>query len=160
MKKISVILIALILSVNLVGCGEKETTEPDGVEITNGEEAVEVEEPEAETEIEIETEEEPVVEDSETVSQKNAVRAAKNYIDMLGFSRKGLIEQLEFDGYSNEDATYAADNITVDWKEEAVESAENYLKAMAFSRSGLIEQLEFDGYTTEEATYAADQMGL
>lgn len=154
MKKILVVLLALILSVNLVGCGEKETTEPDAVEITNGEEAVEVEEPEAETE------KEPVVEDSETVSQKNAVRAAENYIDMLGFSRKGLIEQLEFDGYSNEDATYAVDIITVDWKEEAVESAENYLKAMAFSRSGLIEQLEFDGYTTEEATYAADQIGL
>lgn len=34
-------------------------------------------------------------------------------------SRKGLIEQLEFEGYTTEDATFAVDYLNVDWKEQA-----------------------------------------
>src|SRR5699024_9653926 len=48
---------------------------------------------------------------SETVSQQNAVGAAKNYIEYTAFSKTGLIEQLEFEGFSNEDATYAVNEI-------------------------------------------------
>jgi uncharacterized protein YdeI (BOF family) len=97
---------------------------------------------------------------SETAGQKNAVRAAENYLDTAPFSKKGLIKQLEFEEYSTEDATYAVNAITVDWKEQAAKSAENYLDISAFSRSGLIKQLEFEGYTTEEATFGVDQAGL
>jgi hypothetical protein len=106
---------------------------------------------------------EPVVEKTttkETTSQKNAVRSAKQYLDVAGFSRKGLIKQLEFEGYSESDAAYGADNVKADWKVQAVRSAKNYLDISGFSRVGLIHQLEFDGYTNSEAKYAADQVGL
>lgn len=51
----------------------------------------------------------------ETTSQKNAVKKAKSYLKYDAFSRKGLIEQLEFEGFSNEDATYGVDSCDVDW---------------------------------------------
>ena len=71
-----------------------------------------------------------------------------------------MVEQLEFEGFSNEEATYAVNQLNVDWKEQAVKKAEDYLDLTAFSRKGLIEQLEFEGFTTEEATYAVDEIGL
>jgi len=42
----------------------------------------------------------------ETTSQKNAVRKAKDYLDLTSFSRKGLIEQLEYDGFTQAQAVY------------------------------------------------------
>ena len=97
--------------------------------------------------------------DSITVSQKNALRSAKNYLDFTPFSYSGLIKQLEFEEYSTEDATYAADNCGADWTEQADKAAKRYLESMAFSYTGLIKQLEFEGYTTEQATHGADVCG-
>ena len=77
----------------------------------------------------------------------------------MGFSKSGLIKQLEFDGYSSEDATYAADNCNANWNEQAAKSAKNYLDTMPFSKSELIHQLEFDGYSKEEAEYGAQSAG-
>lgn len=99
-------------------------------------------------------------EPQETLSQKNAVRKAEEYLDFMAFSKKGLIKQLEFEGFSNEDATYAVNKLNVDWKEQAVKKAEEYLDFTSFSRKGLIEQLEYEGFTREEATYAVDKIGL
>lgn len=94
-----------------------------------------------------------------TTGKKNALRSAQSYLDVMPFSHSGLIEQLEYDGYTKEEATYAADNCGADWNEQAAESAKNYLDIMAFSRNGLIEQLEYDGYTHEQAVYGAEQNG-
>ncbi len=95
-----------------------------------------------------------------TVSQKNAVRKAKEYLAVMAFSRDGLIKQLEFEGFSNEDATYGVDNVSVDWNEQAVKKAKEYLDTMAFSRDSLIKQLEFEGFTYEQAVYGVEQNGL
>jgi hypothetical protein len=72
------------------------------------------------------------------------------------FSHDGLIGQLEFEGYSTEDATYGADNCGADWNEQAVKKAGQYLSHTSMSRSGLIGQLEFEGFTHEQAAYGAD----
>jgi hypothetical protein len=72
----------------------------------------------------------------------------------------GLIEQLKYEGFSKKDATYAADAVGANWKQEAVESAEGYLDLSGFSRSGLIEQLEYEGFTPAQARYAANKVGL
>ena len=95
-----------------------------------------------------------------SVSQANAKRGAETYLDSMGFSRKGLIKQLEFEGYSKEDATYGVDSLNADWKEQAVRVGKQYLDSMAFSRKSLITQLEFDGFSKEEAEYGATQNGL
>ena len=96
----------------------------------------------------------------ETVAQENARRSAATYLDTSPFSRKGLIEQLEFEGYSVKDATYGVDAQKVDWKKQAAASAENYLDTSAFSRSGLIDQLMFEGYTRPQAEYGVNKVGL
>ena len=101
----------------------------------------------------------PVVK-KETLSQKNAVKAAENYIKIMPFSREGLIKQLKYEGYSTSDATYAVDKLKIDYNKQALKAAETYLDMMAFSRSGLIKQLKYEGYTTKQATYAVDKIGL
>lgn len=94
-----------------------------------------------------------------TTGQKNVLKSAKNYLSFMAFSRDGLISQLEFEGYENADAVYAADNCGADWNEQAVLKAKNYLDTMAFSYSGMVEQLEFEKFTHEQAEYGADNCG-
>lgn len=95
-----------------------------------------------------------------TVAQQNALRSAEDYLDFTAFSRSGLITQLEFEGFSTEDATWAVDRVTVDWNEQAAQSAKDYLDFTSFSRSGLIDQLIFEGFTPEQAEYGVSQTGL
>jgi|GEM_PF-689938 len=94
-----------------------------------------------------------------TTGEANALSSAKSYLDFMAFSKEGLIDQLEYEGYSTEEATYAVENCGADWNEQAVKAAENYLDFMAFSESGLQEQLEYDGFTTEEAQYGVENCG-
>lgn len=94
-----------------------------------------------------------------TAGQSNVLASAKLYLETMPFSYTGLIDQLVYEGYSTEDATYAADNCGADWNEQAAKSAKNYLDIMPFSRDGLIEQLEFEGYTHEQAVYGVEQNG-
>jgi len=100
-----------------------------------------------------------------TGPQKNAVRSAKQYLSMQGFSRDGLIHQLSSDagdGYSIADATEAVDSLNIDWNQQAVKSAKQYLSIMGFSCKGLIKQLSSsagDRYTMSQATYGARQAG-
>lgn len=93
---------------------------------------------------------------AETKEEGDALRSAKSYLSFMAFSRKGLIEQLEFEGYSNASAVYAADHCEADWFEQAAKSAASYLSFMSFSTDGLISQLEFEGFTHEEAVYGVN----
>lgn len=95
----------------------------------------------------------------ETLGETNAVKKAKDYIRVMAFSRDGLIKQLEFEGYSNAEATYGVDRCGADWNEQAAKKAKDYLNVMAFSRDGLISQLEFEGFTYEQAVYGVTQNG-
>lgn len=108
----------------------------------------------------------PEVNSNFTVPQQNAVRSAKQYLSMQGFSRKGLIQQLSSDagdGYSVADATVAVDSLNVDWNQEAERSAAQYLKMQGFSCKGLVQQLSSsagDGYTISQARHGAKQAGV
>lgn len=144
--------------------------------VSDSEEEQEVVEPKTEQIVNVEDEEQVVVEDKEetpvieeqkevekepelTLAQKNALRTAESYLSFTSFSRQGLINQLEFEGYSTEDAMYAVDNITVDWNEQCAKKAESYLDFMAFSRDGLYGQLEFEGFTAEQIEYGLQSVG-
>lgn len=94
-----------------------------------------------------------------TLGQKNAIGSAKTYLTYSSFSRSGLIGQLEFEGFSTEDATFAVDFLDVDWNEQAAKSAETYLTYSSFSRQGLIDQLEFEGFTHDQAVYGVEKVG-
>lgn len=94
-----------------------------------------------------------------SLSKQNALQKANEYLNAMAFSYSGLIEQLEYEGFSTEDATYAVDNCGANWKEQAAKKAKEYLNTMAFSRSSLIDQLEYEGFTAEQATYGVEQNG-
>lgn len=94
-----------------------------------------------------------------TIEQRNAIRQAESYLLIMPFSRKSLIEQLKFEGYSEAVATFAVDNITVNWNEQCYKKAKDYLDIMAFSKSGLIDQLEFEGFTDEQIEHAIEKVG-
>lgn len=96
---------------------------------------------------------------AETTGQRNARAEAKSYLKYSSFSRQGLIEQLEYEGYSTDDAIYGVDSSGADWNEQAVGSASSYLKYSSFSRQGLIDQLLYEGFTIEQAEYGASQNG-
>lgn len=95
--------------------------------------------------------------DSVSTGKKNALKSAEQYLNVMAFSYSGLIDQLEYEGYTAEEAEYAAKNCGADWNEQALLSAKQYLKTMSFSKDGLIEQLEYEGYTHEQAVYGAEQ---
>ena len=90
---------------------------------------------------------------------RNALSKAYDYLDYTAFSYSGLIDQLEYEGYSTEACTYAVDNCGADWNAQAAKKAKDYLEYTSFSYSGLIGQLEYEGFTTEQATYAVDNCG-
>lgn len=92
-------------------------------------------------------------------SQYNAQRRAKSYLRTGSFSRDGLIEQLEFEGFSKADATWGADHADANWNEEAAESAKGYMSWAGFSRRELIEQLRYEGFTSGQAEYGAKAVG-
>jgi Host cell surface-exposed lipoprotein len=90
---------------------------------------------------------------SETSGQENARESAESYLRSSAFSRKSLINQLLYEGFSRADATYAVDNVVVNWNEQAALSAEAYLRSSSFSRSSLMEQLLYEGFTQAQAGY-------
>ncbi|MCL2737152.1 MAG: Ltp family lipoprotein, partial [Propionibacteriaceae bacterium] len=102
----------------------------------------------------------PATQTKETTSQKQAVRKAASYLKTSAFSRQGLIDQLVFEGFSNEDAIYGVDAQNADWSAQAAKKAESYLEITAFSRQGLIDQLIFEDFTQEQAEYGVAQAGL
>ena len=94
-----------------------------------------------------------------TPGQKDALVTALNYLNTMPFSCRGLIAQLEYEGFTRDDAVFAAQNCGANWKEQALIAAQNYLSVSAFSKKGLIEQLKYDGYTQDQAEYAANNCG-
>jgi len=104
----------------------------------------------------------PKVDDTtnETIGQKNAVSTAKSYLSFSAFSREGLIKQLEFDGFTSEEATVGANNCGANWNEQAAKQAKSYLEISSFSRDSLIQQLEFEGFTYEQAVYGVKANGF
>jgi hypothetical protein len=95
----------------------------------------------------------------ETISQRNAKAKAADYLRFMSFSRSGLIGQLEFEGFTTDDATYGVDAIGPNWDEQAAKKAADYLDTMSFSRQGLLDQLIFEGFTPEQAEYGVSYVG-
>ncbi len=89
----------------------------------------------------------------ESSGETNAREKGESYLRYTAFSREGLIDQLEYEGFTTAEATYAVDAITVDWNEQAALKAASYLDHQSFSRSGLQEQLEYEGFTPAQAAH-------
>lgn len=94
-----------------------------------------------------------------TTGEINALEKALSYLNYTSFSRSGLIDQLEYEGFSTEEATYGVDNCGADWNEQAAKKAQSYLDYSSFSRQGLIDQLVFEGFTQGQAEYGVSSVG-
>ena len=94
-----------------------------------------------------------------SLPQQNAIGKAESYLEYQAFSRSGLIAQLEFEGYSTEDATFGTDHIAADWSAQAGAKAKSYLDYQSFSREGLYDQLIFEGFSDAEANAGLAAVG-
>jgi host cell surface-exposed lipoprotein len=152
MKKFVLIGGAVLACTTLVGCAEIEEPASEQVKSTQVAKSHKNKKQKQSTKPEM------------TSGQENALESAQSYVDMSGFSKKGLIQQLSSsagEGFSKADATFAANHVDVNWKDEAAESAQSYLDMTSFSKDGLIEQLSSsagDGYTLAQAQYAVDKV--
>lgn len=89
---------------------------------------------------------------------------AESYLNVIPFSEEGLFDQMtsEFGReFTDEEAEYALQNITVDWNEQALKAAEEYRDVYDVEGDELYDMLisEYDGkFTEEQAQYAMDNL--
>ena len=60
-----------------------------------------------------------------------------------------------YEGFTEDEAEYGADNCGADWKEQAAKKAKSYEESLSMSQSELIDQLMYEGFTAEQAIYGA-----
>jgi hypothetical protein len=94
-----------------------------------------------------------------TLGQKNALAKAKSYLAYTAFSKKGLVKQLKFEGFTAKEANYGVAHCGANWKKQAAKKAKSYLDMTSFSKSGLMKQLKFEGFTTAQVKYAVKKVG-
>ncbi|MGB3159948.1 Ltp family lipoprotein [Carnobacterium sp.] len=89
---------------------------------------------------------------------KNALNNAYDYLDYTSFSKNKLYDQLIYEGYPDDAAQYAIDNVKTDWNKNALQAAIDYLDYTSFSDQGLYDQLIYEEFTSEQAQYAMDNL--
>ncbi|MBG9983487.1 Ltp family lipoprotein [Aerococcaceae bacterium DSM 111022] len=95
---------------------------------------------------------------------KNALAKAESYVSMMAMSKMGVYDQLTSEygeGFPEDAAQYAIDNLDFDWNEVALEKAKSYYESMNMSKSGVYDQLvsEYgEQFTPQEAQYAIDNL--
>jgi hypothetical protein len=161
MKRLTLIPVALVAALTFAACGsEADTDTTKDADPATTDESVTTEKPTT-TEAPTTTETPMTTVPPESSEVTNARRSAENYLDMMGFSRQGLIDQLSSeygDQYPVEIATKVVDSLNVDWNAEAVEAAESYVEMTGFSHAGLVDQLSSpygDQFTREQAEHGA-----
>ncbi len=128
--------------------GDNQKEETDG--------ALQIQEPSQNTGVSLNT---GASQDTATIGEQNALSQANSYLSISHFSASGLIEQLEFEGYTTAEAEYAVANCGADWNEQALRTAQSYLDLSGFSYSGLHDQLTYEGFLPTEVQYAIDNCG-
>ncbi|WGT46353.1 Ltp family lipoprotein [Tessaracoccus lacteus] len=96
-------------------------------------------------------------------TQRQAVSEAKSYLEVLYFSRTGLIDQLEYEGFSTSTSKVAVDYVNPSWNKQAAGSAQSYVDTFGydyFTWDELYDQLRWEGFTASQATYGVNAVGL
>ena len=85
---------------------------------------------------------------------EQAQRCAARYLAVIPMSRADLISQLEFEGFTSEQARDAVDTCGADWMANALAAARG--ESPDLSDEELREVLEYDEFTEEEIQYALE----
>lgn len=158
---LALILIVIVVSVN--GTDNPEVADDNQDIEAEEKEPVNESENESEAEVEQEPEKEP---EEDTVSRefKSALTKAELYANTMYMSKKGVYNQLvseHGEGFPEDAAQYAIDNVQADWKENALNKATTYANEMAMSDSAVYDQLvstHGEQFTEDEAQYAVDNL--
>ena len=92
---------------------------------------------------------------AESGTKQTAAECALDYLDAIYFSRKELIAQLVYEGYTEDESAAAVDSLSVDWFDQAAGAAMDYLEFGSYSELDLGQSLLNAGYLPEEAKYGA-----
>ena len=105
------------------------------------------------------TQQSAAAQETVTLGMKNALGRAGDYLEFTSFSKPGLKHQLEYEGFTSAEASYAVNHIVVDWNAQCAAKAQSYLDFSHFSRQRLKEQLEYEGFTASEIAYGLQAVG-
>ena len=81
---------------------------------------------------------------------EQAVNKAKDYLNTMAFSEKGLTDQLKHEGFTEDEAAYGVKNCEADWNEQCEKKAQEYINTMSMSEDGLRDQLAYEGFSDEQ----------
>ena len=74
----------------------------------------------------------PTTTASESAGERNARQSAADYLAYSAFSRSGLIDQLEYEGFTTTQAKYGVDAQGANWNAQAALKAADYLEYSSF----------------------------
>ena len=139
---------------------DKETAEQEAADATQkAEEDAEAAKQEAEGAAK-KADAEEAAKPSMTKSQEQAIGSAEDYLNSSHFSKKGLIEQLEYEEFSKKDAKFAVAHIKVNWNKQAAGSAEDYLDSSSLLPLRPGRPIDVRGLHTSQAEYGVAEAGL
>ncbi|NHM15970.1 hypothetical protein GMI69_04720 [Eggerthellaceae bacterium zg-887] len=78
---------------------------------------------------------------------------ARSYLDLDHMSYKGLVDQLEYEEFTNGEAVAAVNSLNVDWNDAAARSAVGWYNYGITGYNELYSYLQFDGFTSEQTVY-------
>ncbi len=116
------------------------------------------------TDNEVIPEEAPKEEESVPTEYRNALRKAERYSSSMHMSKQAIYDQLTSEygeGFPEDAAQYAIDNIEADWEANALAKAKQYSDTMHMSKRGIYDQLTSEygeKFTEDEAQYAIDNV--
>lgn len=161
---IAVIAIVAAVVVVLVIQNSNKASTPSGSNVNPSSTSTKTNETVLDYENSISYEQEPVFDNDNKPTteegKQNALKQAKSYLSLMTFSRQGLIEQLKYDEFTTEEATYGVDNCGADWKQQAKSKVKAYLEEDNLNKEQLMSLLLYEGFTNEEAEYGISAAGV
>lgn len=92
----------------------------------------------------------------------NALAKAEVYSTDFNMSKRAIFKQLtsSFEGFTQDAAQYAIDNLVADYKANALAKAKVYSSDFNMSKNAIYKQLtsDFEQFTADEAQYAIDNL--
>ena len=95
---------------------------------------------------------------------QNALSKAYDYSDIMYMSKAGIYDQLTSEygeGFPDDAAQYAIDNIDADWNYQAIQNSKIYDEEIAMSKDAVYNQIKTEygeKFTKEQAQYAVDHL--